>query len=462
MKKRGIKRILQIFIQIAAIVLFVALIVLTLSLIVAFSKSSLATDNVPFDLDMLTSSKKSEISEIDGYMLPEFIGLSMDGEKYGISSSENIVSELYSMISPAISEMICEQNFRKANADAWATYADSEELVYVRYHNEMPDNIVGLFADAAVYEKNSDYSKDRNHVLTYVYEMILLPTNSNGITKIATRSADGNVAIYESREAKIDYKRMFDTATSYKTNLARFVFSGDTYTAALDTEPVFLDSISTKDIMLSSDTGFFVFHNNEYKDALLKMFSVNPDKLLSEHEDANGNISYTDVHGVLYLRTRGFEYFGATDGGVYISEYVGYTNEYGLEEYIRASVELISELRATNKFFIGNDAEPTLYSVEAKDGRVRLTFEYALDNIRIMTPEPAFVAEFEGGKLKYANIYSIAAKALITRSNSYSESWFIKTLDEGIVPKNVGLVYESDFRSNSVSAKWAALVPSDE
>lgn len=462
MKKRGVKRILQIFVQITAVVLFVALIALTLSLIVTFSKSSLATDNVPFDLDMLTSSKKSEISEIDGYMLPELVGLSMDGEKYGISVSENIVSELYSMISPAISEMISEKNFRKVDADTWSAYAKNDELIYVRFHNEMPDNIIGLFADAAVYEKNSEYSKDRNHVLTYVYEMIILPADSSGVTKIATRSADGEVAIYESREAMIDFQRIYETASSYKTNLARFVFSGETYTAVLDTEPVFLDSISTKDIMLSSDTGFFVFHNNDYKDALMKMFSVNPDKLLSEHEDANGNISYTDIHGVLYLRTRGFEYQGAADGGVDISEYVGYTNEYGLEEYIRASVELISELRATNKFFIGNDADPILYSVEANDGRVRLTFEYVLDNVRIMTPEPAFVAEFEGGKLKYANIYSIAAKTLITRSNSYSESWFIKTLDDGIVPKNVSLAYESDFRSNSVSAKWAALVPSDE
>ncbi len=462
MKKRGIKRILQIFIQITAVVLFVALIVLTFALIVAFSKSSLAMDNVPFNLDMLTSSKQTELSEIDGYMLPEFVGLSLDGEKYGISASENIVSELYSMMSPAISEIISEKNFRRVSADLWATYANSEEIIYVRYHNEMPDNIIGLFADAAVYDKNSDSLKDRNHVLTYVYEMIIIPTDSSGTTKIATRNANGDVAVYESREVGVDYASIYEAAVSYKSSLSRFVFSGETYTSSLDTEPVFLDSISTKDIMLSSDTGFFVFHNNEYKSALMKMFSVNPDKLLSEHEDANGNISCTDIHGVLYLRTRGFEYQGAVDGGVDISEYVGYTKQFGLEEYIRASVEIISELRATNKFFVGNDADPILYSVEAKDGRVRLTFEYALDNIRIMTSAPAFVAEFENGKLKYANIYSIAAKTLITRSNSYSESWFIKTLDDGTVPKNVSLAYESDFRSNSVSAKWAALVPSDE
>ena len=462
MKKRGIKRIFQIFVQITAVVLFVALVVLTFALIISFNKSSLAKDNVPFNLEMLTSSKKTELSEIDGYMLPELVGLSLDGEKYGISASKNIVSELYSLVTPAISEIISEKNFRKVSPDLWATYANSEEIIYVRYHNEMPDNIIGLFADAAVYDKNNDSLKDRNHVLTYVQELIVIPTDSSGTTKIATRSAAGDVALYESREVAVDYARISETASSYKSSLARFVFSGDTYTSSLDTEPVYLDSISTKDIMLSSDTGFFVFHNNEYKSALMKMFSVNPNKLLSEHEDANGNISYTDIHGVLYLRSSGFEYQGAADGGVDISEYVGYTKKFGLEEYIRASVEIISELRSTNKFFIGNDADPILYSVEAKDGRVRLTFEYALDNIRIMTSVPAFVAEFEGGKLKYANVYSIAAKTLISRSNSYSESWFIKTLDDGTVPKNVSLAYESDFRSSSISAKWAAYVPSDE
>ena len=462
MKKRGVKRILQIFVQITAVVLFVALIVLTLSLIVAFSKSGLATDNVPFDLDMLTSSKKSEISAIDGYLLPEFVGLSVEGEKYGISASENIVSELYSMISPVLSEVISEENFRKAGSEEWTAYAGADELVYVRYHNEMTDNIIALFADAASYDKNEEYTKDRNHVLAYVYELIMLPPDSNGVTRIATRSADGDVAIFESREAGIDYLLLSDTAMSYRSNLSRFVFAAETYPSALDTEPVFLDSVSTKDILLSSDTGFFVFHNNEYKESLMRLFSVNPDKLLSEHEDANGNITYTDVHGVLYLRTRGFEYQGASDGGVDISEYIGYTKKIGLEEYICASAEIISELRTINKFFVGNDADPILYSVEAKDGRVRLTFEYALDNVRIMTIEPAFVAEFEDGKLKYVNVYSIAAKTLITRSNSYSESWFFKTLDDGIVPQNVALSYESDFRSSSVYAKWAALVPTDE
>ena len=112
MKKRRVKRIFEIIVQITAVVLFVTLIVLTFAMIVAFSRSSLTTGNVPFDLDMLTSSKKSELSEIDGYMLPELVGLSVDGEKYAISASANIVSELYGLIQPTLSEMISEESFR--------------------------------------------------------------------------------------------------------------------------------------------------------------------------------------------------------------------------------------------------------------------------------------------------------------------------------------------------------------
>ena len=117
MKRNGKKRILEIIVQITAVVLFVALISLTLVMIIAFSKSSLAVDNVPFDLDMLTSSKSTEISAIDGYLTPEFIGLTIDGEKYGIQASKNIVSELYGMISPALSHLISNDNFRKVNRD---------------------------------------------------------------------------------------------------------------------------------------------------------------------------------------------------------------------------------------------------------------------------------------------------------------------------------------------------------
>lgn len=462
MKKRRVKRIFEIIVQITAVVLFVTLIVLTFAMIVAFSRSSLTTGNVPFDLDLLTSSKKSELSEIDGYMLPELVGLSVDGEKYAISASANIVSELYGLIQPALSEMISEENFRKVHGEAWYEYTGADEFVYVRYHNELPDNIIALFADSAVYSSTGENENDRNHVLTYVCELVLMPTDARGVTRIATRSLDGDVTVYESNEASFDYARIADTAMSYRSSLSRFVFSGDVYSSSLDTEPVFLDSISTRDIMLSSDTGFLVFNNESYKESLMRLFSINPDKLLSEHEDASGNISYTDVHGVLYLRTRGFEYHGSPDGGVDISEYIGYTKGIGLEEYIRASVGIISEIKAINKYFIGNDADPMLYSVESSGGRVRLTFEYTIDNILVTGGRHAFVAEFENGKLTYADVCAVAAKNLITRSSSYSESWFIKSLGEGVVPMNVSLVYESDYRSSSVSAKWAAFVPSDE
>jgi len=462
MKKRGIKRIIEIIVQITAVVLFVTLIVLTFAMIIAFSRSSLATDNVPFDLDMLTSSKKSELSEIDEYMLPELIGLTIDGEKYAVSASKNIVSELYGMISPAISEIISADNFRKVNSASWLEYTNSEEFVYVRYHNELPDNLIALFADSASHSRNDEDTKDRNHVLAYVCELILIPVEDRGVTRIATRDLDGNVAVYESGALTFDYGKIVNAALSYKTIMSRFAFFCDMYSSANNTEPILLDSIATRDIMLSSDTGFFVFHNDEYKDALMRLFSVNPDKLLSEHEDANGNISYTDVHGVLYLRSSGFEYNASPEGGVDISEYIGYTDKFGLEEYIRASVGIISQLRSINKFFIGNDADPMLYSVESNGGYVRLAFEYSVDNVRITGGRAAFVAEFENGKLKYADVNAIAAKTLISRSNSYSESWFVKNLGEGVVPSNVSLVYESDYRSNSVSAKWAAFMPADE
>ena len=461
MKKTGKKRVFEIILQITAVVLFVALIVLTFAMIYAFGKSSLASDNVPFDLDMLTSSKRTELSAIDGYLTPEFVGLTLDDEKYGISTSENIVSELYGLISPTLSELISKENFRRVGKNAWAEYTSGDKFVYVRYHSELSDNIIGLFADALSYEKNITYTKDRNHVLSYVYELLIMSSENGSMTRVATRSLDGTVSVYEGR-ADFDYNKIVEVAELYKSSLSRFVFSGEYYSSLLDTEPVFLDSVSTREITLSSNTGFFVFQNDSYRESVMRLFSVNPDKLLSEHEDSSGSITYTDIHGLLYIRMRGFEYVATSDGGVDIGEYVGYTSKNGIEEYIRATVEIISELRSINKYFVGYDAEPRLFSVEAADGRVRITFEYAVDNVRITGDDSAFVCEFEDGKLKYANLYAISARTLISKANSYSETWFFKSLEEGIVPRNVCLCYQSDYRSNSVAAKWAAFIPIEE
>ncbi len=451
------KRILEIIIQATAVALIVLLIVLTGAVIAAFGRSNLTSGNVPFNLDMLTADKKSNISEIDGYLTPEFIGLSFDGEKYGISTSSNIVSELYTLISPALSELIAEGNFSKADSALWDTLAENEKFVYVRYHAQITDNIIGMFADASSGVENND----RDRVLAYVYELFLIPTRSRGGLLLATRSSEGEVAFFEG-ESLFDYDKFSNTALSYRSSFTRFVFAGEKFSSRLSTEPVFIDPIATREVMLSSNTGMFVFNNDSYREALMRLFSINPDKLLSEHEDPDGSISYADVHGMLYLRMSGFEYQSTSDGGVAIEKIIGYTEKIGVREYVRTSVELISQLRSINKFFVGNDADAMFYSVEASDGRVKITYEYALDNVRITGDSPAFVAEFENGKLVYAKTTAVAAKTLLSRVNSYSESWFFGTLESGIVPLNVSLVYESDYKASSVLAKWAAFVPTDE
>ncbi len=457
MKKEKLKRIFELAPQILVTVLFAVLIILTAAMISAFGKSSLASNSVPFDLDMITE-KKSESSEIDGYLLPEFIGLGIDGENYGISVSSNIMSEIYGMLAPTLSHMISEENFKKADGTLWTELALLDEFVYVRYHSQLPDNVIGLFADAS----SGAEAENRNHILAYVYELMIIPAeNKNGTVRVAVRSLDGEVALFESAAEMLDYEKLSSTVTSYRSGFSRFIFAGGMY-ALFDTEPIFTDSIAVREIVVSPDTGMFVFNNDSYKEPLMRLFAINPDKLLSEHEDAEGNLIYTDVHGVLTLKMSGFEYQSVSDGGVDIEKIIGNTEKTGLKEYIRASAEILSSIRAINKFFVGNDAEPILYSVASDGGRVRVTYEYALENIRIIGDAPAFTAEFENGKLKYAYVSAVAAKALISKVNSYSELWFVKSLGEGELPRNVSLVYEGDYNASLISAKWAAFVPFDK
>ncbi len=465
MNKTNKKKISDVIVQYIAAVLFVALIIFTFVMIFSFGNSSFTNDNVPFDLGRLTAKKESAFSDLntESYLIPEFLGLTIKGEKYGISASSNIVSELYGMITPALSQLISEENLKKTDSTAWADYTEEERFIYVRYHSQLTDNVIGIFADSGNKNQERGNENKRNTVSAYVYEMFLIPPDDYmKTTRLAVRAVNGDVAVFESGSVDIRYDDISEAAESYKSSMCMFCFSDEKFQSSLDTEPIFLGAIATREIIITRKTATMIHDSDSDIELLMRLFSLNPDKLLSEHETQDGSKIYTDIHGVLYMTEDAFEYRATSDGGVDIEKIIGYAEKIGLEEYILASVEIISEIRSINKNFTGSEADIALHSVKSESGRVTISFEYLFDNVRITGGETAFTADFENGKLKSARLCTIAVRNLLSRYNSYSEAWFFKSMESGIIPQNVCLVYESDYLSESVSAKWAAFVPRDE
>ena len=97
MKKNVSRSSRELVVRIAVPVLFAALCVLTALTIFTISWSSIGAGG-EFDLAGLTNEARRDDADVSEYLLPEFIGITADGIRRGVSVSANIVSELYDIL----------------------------------------------------------------------------------------------------------------------------------------------------------------------------------------------------------------------------------------------------------------------------------------------------------------------------------------------------------------------------
>ncbi|MGN1408910.1 MAG: hypothetical protein ACI4XJ_01915 [Eubacteriales bacterium] len=431
--------------------------VLTLSLVVMtfyiVYMLNLTQGQVSFDLESITADKSGYNIDIARYLLPEFIGITSDGEKSGISGSFNIMSELYREFSGVISEVMRDENRLDENTLGWNELEKYESSVYIRYHSVLPDCVIGIFADsyAAGDESfDSDTSGEyagRGEVYSYVYEMYIIPnTDGSGKIIIAVRDRNGDTAIYSA-----DSESIF-TGESVEKMREAYLSSMYSY-KMFGGEPVFVENVVARNVIITGNTA----QSNTESDVieLMRLFALNPDKLLSSHENEEGNSSYIDTHGILSVTSSAFEYTSSSDGGIGIDDFIGHSDAGALEKYIKASISIINFIRSLNKNYAGGDAEIYFDSVSSSGGKVTLSFRYAFDGIVIEDIEPAFTAVFENGILRSARLYTISVRNLGDRQELMSEKMFIDIISSGGAKiKNTSLVYRGDFVSESVKAEW--------
>lgn len=471
MKKNKAKKNTGIIAMTVTAVLLAVLIGLAAALIMTFLATSAEVDT--FDLAQVTSGRDAADIDITGYFLPEFAGITTDGERMGVCSSANTVGELFRLVSPAIAEMLTAEHLAGGiTEEEWIALAEEENSVYLRFHERTPLSVLALFA--GLYSGNDSVNAPSG----YAVEMLILPYSEsfehrNGIMRIAVRDSDGSASFYIKVQpgSVLTAEELAQTAASYQSSLRTFVFAGDDYPASSPTEPVFMSSVAFRNIIAIGGTGATIAENDGEAESLLRVFDINPDKLLSTHTEPDGSRSYIDTQGILYIRESEFEYRSTSDGGIHLSDLTAAEWGSTLQNYISASVEVWNRIRDINRMYTGDEADLELSSVSSKDGTVTVTFAYAVDNLRIMTEKPAFTAVFEDGILRSATVFTIAVWNLGTRGQSANEWWFYDTLD-GVTPMNVTLVYRAnyasvysvDYDADSLAAEWAAVteIPDDE
>lgn len=450
MKKHVPKTTYDLVVRIAVPVLLVLLCVLTIVTIYTISWNNTGT-GLSFDLDGLTNEARRTDPDVSSYLLPEFIGITTAGDRNGISSSYNLVSELYGILTPTI---YCALSGSVPLAeDVWDEYAAAENSVYIRYHSELPDGIISLFAGMSMGEEEPAVQFNTN-----VLEIFLLPyTGGSGTseTTLVTRSADGEVQKYivPSDRSSVSVNEMERFVRSYASRMIPFIFNEGRYETITATEPLFTEAVTTRNILMQKAA--FIQNSPNEREALLRIFGFNPDKLLSVHEEDSGAASYYDTQGILYLRDSAFEYVRSyADSGMEVSDILGGVSSGTLAEYVRAAVLLFQSIRNIDKNYAGGDADIVLKSASSENGEVTLQFMYTVDNIRIAEQKAAYEITFSAGNVLYAELYTIAVRILAERESSYAEWWFVSMIDEP--SRNVRLVYPGDYAAEYVSAEWAA------
>lgn len=427
--------------------LFLLLLVLTTATILVIQRSSSLQSRVPFDLNRITAQQNTDDIDISDLLQPAFIGITVDDTRSGISVSSNTVAELYRALLPILSEVLENGSVSNSDHRTWSALPDEANSVYVRYHYEMPDYLLRTL-----------YSGSAQTNTAYVYEMFLFPYSeiTDSIT-IAARSLNGSVTVYEchSPEEVFTSEDLRKLLLSYRSNLTTFDFHGEDSAFSSSTEPVFQDSVSTRSILVTGQTATLLQNSEQDTDTLLRLFELNPDKLLNTHIEADGTGSYIDRQGILYLGTSTFEYSAVQDGGIPISAYLDPSTEAELSDYLATSSILFDRIRSVNRHYAGGDADITLASVTSFEDTVTITYEYTFDNIRITGIEPAFTVTFEDGVLLSAKLFTMSVRNLGDRTESLAEWWFVDYLKrQNCSLQNVTLVYRSDFLSESIRAEW--------
>ncbi|MBQ7599299.1 MAG: hypothetical protein IJU57_01340 [Clostridia bacterium] len=436
--------------------LFAVLMLLTAVLIGMISGSLRSSLNLPRGMNKSAVPGDPGLADARAAMTPGFIGISRPGSRKCIVGNSNVSYSIYSELCVYLADYLSAEQIDEITSSTWTGYVTEENSVFLRFHSEYPDLAISSLADLVTGKENS-----RSTVGAYIYEMVLIPgTESSEMSRLAVRSLDGRCREYilGEQSEKLTSEAISRITGAYSFLDLSFVFAceDDSFSNLNPTEPVIIDPVITKNIIMTDNTAQFLMQKSADISRLMQFFSMNPDKLLNSRSDPSVSM-VSDRTGVLRVYPSSIEFQAADDAAPDISLIIGNTEEIGIPEYTRAAYSLISSVRSLGSMYTGGDCEIRLAGISSADGQTELTFDYCFDNIKISGIGHAVTVVFSRAKLVSFELFTISVKGLGAFSEAFSEWWFddIALKDRGNIGA-VNLVYKGDFVRESLSAEWSA------
>lgn len=432
---------------VAAIVAFVLLLAAMVGTVVLNSTASGTLYSAPpFALSSLISGTHRDTDEVEleRYILPSCIAVPFGEKHYGISIGDNVIREIYDMLSPCLAVGLAETPVSWSNTD-WLMLAENDRAVYLRYHSALP---------VPVLQPEDTETVAGGETLPVRELFVLLPDGDKSDCQLILRDIDGSVWQYLLQPTEpTDAVPTLSQVQTFVDGLGSHFYQCRLITQIDDTiEPVFVERMRVRDVLITPGTAVMMQENR--KDdlkQLLSWFDFNPDKL-SAHEEADGTQVIVEAHGIFQVQNDRLTYTATGDGGIPLQQYVGYQESYRLSDCLQAAGTLLEAVQDIHPYYLGGDADVLLTEVSQSDGRLRMVFRYAFDNLLLQGCAPAAVVEVENDRVMLAAFYTIALRSMGNFDSSYIEYGI---LEENTSYYDVTLTYPADKSTGSVFPAWS-------
>ncbi len=420
---------------------------LTAAVIALLTANAAFEEEVPFRMEQLTASEGPEQEDIDRHFLPAFIGISVKGERRGVSAGHNVVHDVYRVFAPVLADVLGGDGLA-VPSEYFTLAAEESAFVYLRYHSSIPCRVIHACAGG---------TDGGGESAVNVYDMLILPDKG---FRILVRDAEGSVySFQETYESYFTVDTLWELLQAYQRNFADFVFTDDMG------EPQFTERIRTKNMLVTEKTATLIQEKSGHIAEILRLMEFNPDKLYSYDESGIGYV-YVENHGVLRFLEDAIEYTAASaDGGISLDAFVGQRDgaQYTLADHIGTACLIADRVKSLSAHYAGGDGELLLDSaVTDAGGSLTLRFIYTFDNLRLAGCAPALRVSFLDGRLISLRLYTVSMRNLGSQNVSLLESWYYETaVDRCTAEKYIvdtRQVYQTDFYAESISATWSVVL----
>lgn len=408
---------------------------------VRYAGSRRSSQEVPFDMRMLSASSVDAQRRLDaGLLMPEAMAVGEESACRALFSSAAVTEEMYAMVSECLFSAMTGEAVPASLSD-WTEAMQS--YVYAQYSAELPYQVICAFAAA---REGEDELPRSGSLYIGVRELLLCADDTGAFTRVLVRGESGVYSfMLETEQTMAEYVALADV---YPDLFCRAELCDMGTYSTLKTS----SALTTRVIYTSQGVTTMLTANESF----LRLLDFNPDKL-NFHVEADGAYVYVESHGTLHAGVDEMMYQASESGGIDVAV-LGAENA-DIYAYLTAASYLIARMEEMNDLYTGGDAALRLDYVESDGLSVTLGFTFRCDNILLTDhgENTALTLTFTGDKLTMLRYRMCIARRGLEERRVSLQSWYRRMLG-GEENAPMRLVYAIDSTWDGTVAQWSCFV----